>query len=69
MTPNLRARRRLARAATFTGAVLALVSVPLAWGLAAVAGAVLLAVGGVRWLDCNAELMRREGTTRGAGSA
>lgn len=70
MTRNLKARRRLARTATGVGVVLGLVSAgPLAWGLGAVAGALLFAFGGSAWLDANAELMRREGTTRRAGAA
>lgn len=70
MTRNLKARRWLARTATGVGVILGLVSAgPLAWGLGAIVGAVLFAFGGAKWIDCNAELMRREGTTRRAGAS
>lgn len=67
---SLKARRRLARTATGVGVILGLASAgPLAWGLGTVVGALLFAFGGSAWLDCNAELMRREGTTRARARA
>jgi hypothetical protein len=70
MTSNFKARRRLARIATIGGAVVGLVSAgPLAWGLGCFVGAGLAVFGGAKWIDCNAEIMRREGTTRRAGAA
>lgn len=69
MTRNLKGRRRLARIATGVGVVLALVSIwPFAFGPTYALGVVCVFVGGVLWIDCNAELMRREGTTRRAGA-